>query len=444
MKKHTRFIAAGLAGAFLALTLASCSMQDPAVVRLRAAQKAYRSALRSQTTANQTLTNALNTLTEDQTALAALKGSQPGLAAAVTQAVQNKTAGEAAYQRSQDATTAAQSALEQLQQEQEAPRKYRNNSLGFFIWNAPDSGSDIDTIKRYFLGQVSGSHEVVPNLNSKTDATSYQNFKASIQWMNKANEMRRRENSTEGTNLSELPVADSIMMISEFHANFSKRQIEHHAYTGLCDFGMGENLAWGERSGPDGPFEAWYTKEKAYYKAHPDGTTHDPVWFSNVGHYLATVSPSYKVIGFAINNDPDCLYGKVYAYGVCSRTLSEKTYTVAQYSARISAYEAYLRSLDTTLHTAQTAVSDARTAEKAAQKELARLDTAITTAEKARDDAAAQAAALEQKLGADQDSVNAAREALTQATETVLTAKQELDAAQKALEEQQASAVKAA
>ncbi len=444
MKPLQRTLAAGLAGAFLALTLASCGEEDPAVARLKAAKKAYETALKAQSTAIQMLADANETLASDEQELASVKKSQPSLETAITTAIQNKEAGEITLQRKQEDTAAAQEALQQVTKDQEEPRKYRNNSLGFFIWNAPDSGSDIDTIKRYFLGQVSGSHEVVPNLNSKTDATSYQNFKASIQWMNKANEMRRRENSTEGTNLSELPVADSIMMISEFHANFSKRQIEHHAYTGLCDFGMGENLAWGERSGPDGPFEAWYTKEKAYYKAHPDGTTHDPVWFSNVGHYLATVSPSYKVIGFAINNDPDCLYGKVYAYGVSSRTLSEKTYTVAQYSARISAYEAYLRSLDTTLHTAQTAVSDARTAEKAAQKELARLDTAITAAEKARDDTAAQAAALEQKLGADRDSVNAAREALTQATETVLTAKQELDAAQKALEDQQASAVKAA
>lgn len=444
MKKRTRFAAGGLACAFLALTLASCSTEDPAVTRVRTAQKAYQTALNSQTAATQTLADATNTLAEDQAELAAVKRSQPGLETAITQAAQNKADGEADYQRRQDATTAAQSALEQVQKEQEEPRKYRNNSLGFFIWNAPDSGSDIDTIKRYFLGQVSGSHEVVPNLNSKTDATSYQNFKASIQWMNKANEMRRRENSTEGTNLSELPVADSIMMISEFHANFSKRQIEHHAYTGLCDFGMGENLAWGERSGPDGPFEAWYTKEKAYYKAHPDGTTHDPVWFSNVGHYLATVSPSYKVIGFAINNDPDCLYGKVYAYGVSSRTLSEKTYTVAQYSARISAYEAYLRGLDTTLNAAKKTVSDARSAENTAQKELTRLDAAITAAEKARDDAADRVNALTEKIKTDRAEVSTAKETLAAAKEAVLAAEQELEDARKALSEQQTSTAKAA
>ena len=437
MKKHTRFIAAGLAGAFLALTLASCSMQDPAVVRLRAAQKAYRSALRSQTTANQTLTNALNTLTEDQTALAALKGSQPGLAAAVTQAVQNKTAGEAAYQRSQDATTAAQSALEQLQQEQEAPRKYRNNSLGFFIWNAPDSGSDIDTIKRYFLGQVSGSHEVVPNLNSKTDATSYQNFKASIQWMNKANEMRRRENSTEGTNLSELPVADSIMMISEFHANFSKRQIEHHAYTGLCDFGMGENLAWGERSGPDGPFEAWYTKEKESYKLTPE-------WNNQTGHYLNIVNSSYKTTGFAISTRTDGRYSITYAQEFGFADYQHKSYTPSQYRARIAAYESFLNGLTTNLNTAEAAVTDAKAAETAARNKLAQLDAALTNAQHASKEAAAQLTALRQTIKADQAALAAAQEAVAQAEEAVITAKKALDAAQKALEEQQKSAANAA
>lgn len=444
MKKRIRFAAGGLACAFLALTLASCSTEDPAVTRVRAAQKAYQAALNSQTAATQTLADVTNTLAEDQAELAAVKKSQPGLETAITQAVQNKADGEADYQRRQDATTAAQSALEQVQKEQEEPRKYQNNSLGFFIWNADDSGSDIETIKRYFLGQVPGSHEAVPNLNSSTDATSYRNFKASIQWLNKGNEMRHRENQSEGTALPDLPVADFVMAVSELHADYSKRVIEHHANTGLCDFGMGENLAWGQRSGSDGPFEAWYTREKAYYESHPNGSMSDSGWFSQVGHYLAIVRPSYKVSGFAINNDSDCLYGMVYAYGFSSRTLTEKTYTVAQYQARISAYEAYLRGLDTTLNAAKKTVSDARSAEKAAQKELTRLDAAITAAEKARDDAADRVNALTEKIKTDHAEVSTAKETLAAAKEAVLAAEQELEDARKALSEQQTSSAKAA
>lgn len=444
MKPLQRTLAGGLACAFLVLTLSSCSMEEPTTPDLQKAKKAYEAALANKTTATQQLTTAANTLSTDQAALTALKASQAEAEATLTQAVQDKADGEAAYQRSQDATTAAQSALEQVQKEQEEPRKYQNNSLGFFIWNADDSGSDIETIKRYFLGQVPGSHEAVPNLNSSTDATSYRNFKASIQWLNKGNEMRHRENQSEGTTLPDLPVADFVMAVSELHADYSKRVIEHHANTGLCDFGMGENLAWGQRSGSDGPFEAWYTREKAYYESHPNGSMSDSAWFSQVGHYLAIVRPSYKVSGFAINNDSDCLYGMVYAYGFSSRTLTEKTYTVAQYQARISAYEAYLRGLDTTLNAAKKTVSDARSAEKAAQKELTRLDAALTNAQHASKKAAAQLTALRQTVKADQAALAAAQEAVAQAEEAVITAKKALDAAQKALEEQQKSAANAA
>lgn len=444
MKKRTRFAAGGLACAFLALTLASCSTEDPAVTRVRTAQKAYQTALNSQTAATQTLADATNTLAEDQAELAAVKRSQPGLETAITQAVQNKADGEADYQRRQDATTAAQSALEQVQKEQEEPRKYQNNSLGFFIWNADDSGSDIEMIKKYFLGQVSGSHEAVPDLSRPTDATSYQNFKNSIQWLDKGNEMRHRENASEGTNLKNLAVTDFAMAVTELHADYSKGVIAHHVNSGQCDFHFGENLAWGYPSSGDGPFVGWYTEEKQTYQKDPTNRNNDPNWYSRVGHYLSIVHPYYTVSGFALNSDPDCLYGNLHAYGFDTTTRGEKAYTVEQYRARISAYEAYLRGLDTTLNAAKKTVSDARSAENTAQKELTRLDAAITAAEKARDDAADRVNALTEKIKTDRAEVSSAKETLAAAKEAVLAAEQELEDARKALSEQQTSTAKAA
>lgn len=443
MKKRTRFAAGGLACAFLALTLASCSTEDPAVTRVRTAQKAYQTALNSQTAATQTLADATNTLAADQAELAAVKRSQPGLETAITQAVQNKADGEVDYQRRQDATTAAQSALEQVQKEQEEPRKYQNNSLGFFIWNADDSGSDIETITKLFLGQLPAFDEVTPNLSSPYDATSYQNFKASLKWIDKCNEMRHRENQSNGTSLKDLPIDDWCMASAQLHADYSAYTTGHHGSTGNCRFNLGENLAWSAYNGyADGPFDAWYTVEKKQYALTPE-------WNGSTGHYLNIVRPDYVVTGYAINTDPNGYFSQcnaqefaiAYSYGYVS---GRKTYTTSEYRARLSAYEAYLRGLDTTLNAAKKTVSDARSAENTAQKELTRLDAAITAAEKARDDAADRVNALTEKIKTDRAEVSTAKETLAAAKEAVLAAEQELEDARKALSEQQTSTAKAA
>lgn len=435
MKALQRTLAGGLACAFLALTLASCGEEDPAVTRLNAAKKAYETALQGQSTATQTLADATFALASDEQEATSIEKSKPTLEEAITKAIKNRDAGERTYQQKQQDTAAARQALAQLEKEQEEPRRYKDNALGFFIWNAHDSGADIETVKKYFLGEVLGSHEAVPNLACATDATSYQNLKESIRWLDKGNEMRRRENTSEGTDLQELLVTDLAMVVAELHADYSKKVIGHHANSGQCAFHMGENLAWGNRSGPDGPFEAWYTNEKKTYQKDPFNKNNDPNWYNSVGHYFNVIDPSYKVAGFAINNDPDCLYGKLYAYSFSLSTRGEKAYTVEQYRARIAAYDAYLRELDTQRNTAQKCVSDAQTSEKAAQSELTRLENAIASAQKARDAAIQRLDDLTEKIAADKAAVTAAQETLEQAKETTRLAKQELEDAQKALED---------
>ena len=119
MKPLQRTLAAGLAGAFLALTLASCGMEEPTAPELQKAKEAYEAALANKTTATQQLTTAANTLSTDQAALTALKASQAEAEATLTQAVQDKADGEAAYQRSQEAVIKAEAKLEKLQREQQ-------------------------------------------------------------------------------------------------------------------------------------------------------------------------------------------------------------------------------------------------------------------------------------------------------------------------------------
>lgn len=272
MKPLQRTLAAGLAGAFLALTLASCGMEEPTAPELQKAKEAYEAALANKTTATQQLTTAANTLSADQAALTALKASQAEAEATLTQAVQDKADGEAAYQRSQEAVIKAEAKLEKLQREQNTLYQYRDSALGFFIWNASESGVDIETVTKMFLGNAASYNEVTPRLSDPKDATSFKNFKASVQWIEKCNEMRQRENRAEGTNLQPLRITDWAMIAAQLHADYSTTVIGHHGNTGSCKFNLGENLAWGERSGPDGPFEAWYTKEKNPISSRRSGT----------------------------------------------------------------------------------------------------------------------------------------------------------------------------
>lgn len=437
MKPLQRTLAAGLAGAFLALTLASCGMEEPTAPELQKAKEAYEAALANKTTATQQLTTAANTLSTDQAALTALKASQAEAEATLTQAVQDKADGEAAYQRSQEAVIKAEAKLEKLQREQNTLYQYRDSALGFFIWNASESGVDIETVTKMFLGNAASYNEVTPRLSDPKDATSFKNFKASVQWIEKCNEMRQRENRAEGTNLQPLRITDWAMIAAQLHADYSTTVIGHHGNTGSCKFNLGENLAWGDRSGPDGPFEAWYTKEKESYKLTPE-------WNNQTGHYLNIVNSSYKTTGFAISTRTDGRYSITYAQEFGFADYQHKSYTPSQYRARIAAYESFLNGLTTNLNTAEAAVTDAKAAETAARNKLAQLDAALTNAQNASKEAAAQLTALRQTIKADQAALAAAQEAVAQAEEAVITAKKALDAAQKALEEQQKSAANAA
>ncbi len=429
--KHSQRILAGcLASAFLALTLASCG-EDPAVTKVRAAQKTYDAAVRAQTTAQQDLDAANATLSKDKKDLTAAQNARPKREAAIEQAKQNKTDGEAAYQLRQEQTVQAQDALTQVKKDQEEPRRYQDSSLGFFLWNAEDSGSNIEQITRLFLGQEPGSTEVTPDLSDPYDGASYRNFKASIQWIDKCNEMRRRENQSEGTNLKDLAVTDWAMAVAALHADYSISVIGHHGNTRSCTLHHAENLAWNYSSAGDGPFTGWYTEEKKQYKL-------TPYWNSNTGHYLNIVNPDYTVTGFAINNNSrKGYYSLVYTQEFTSPDylgwVSQKTYTTAQYRARISAYESYLSSLDKTLQRAENDLKNAQSAEAAAKDDLTELDAAITSAIQARDDNEAKIKTLTAKLDTDRTAIAKAEKELAKKQDAAAAAKKELDAAQKAL-----------
>lgn len=221
---------------------------------------------------------------------------------------------------------------------------YRNTSLGFFLWNASDSKSDITEITAYLTGTMSNSVEVKPDLTNVNDAVSYQNFKASVYWIDKCNEMRQRENAAEGTNLQDLKINDYLMMAAEIHADYSGYGASHHVNDahGWCAFPMAENVAHNisaktDGTALDGPFGAWYTEEKRNYQ---NGVTDE----NKIGHYQLIVSNRYTVTGFAIctKSRDTCVQQFIYdyygSYG--------KSYTTAEYKARLDQYEAYIAQLE--------------------------------------------------------------------------------------------------
>ena len=436
-KRSQRILAGCLASAFLALTLASCG-EAPAVAKVRAAQKAYDTAVRAETTAQQDVDTANATLSKDKKDLTAAQNARPKRENAITQAKQNKTDGEAAYQLRQEQTVQAQDALTQVKKDQEEPRRYQDSSLGFFLWNAEDSGSNIEQITRLFLGQEPGSTEVTPDLSDPRDGASYRNFKASIQWIDKCNEMRRRENQSEGTQLKDLAVTDWAMAVAALHADYSISVIGHHAQKDICTLHHAENLAWCSGFSNYNPFEGWYTEEKEQYKKPSDGN-------GTIGHYLNIVSSTYTVTGFAINNNSskghyDMVYAQEFSGPLYVGWINQKAYTTAQYRTRISAYESYLSSLDKTLQSAENSLKNAQSAEADAKDKLTELDAAIASATQARDDNEAKIKTLTAKLDTDRTAIAKAEKELAQKQDATAKAKQELDAAKKALNDKKKAA----
>lgn len=219
---------------------------------------------------------------------------------------------------------------------------YRNTSLGFFLWNASDSKSDITKITAYLTGTMSNSVEVKPDLTNVNDAVSYQNFKASVYWIDKCNEMRQRENAAEGTNLQDLKINDYLMMAAEIHADYSGYGASHHVNDahGWCAFPMAENVAHNisaktDGTALDGPFGAWYTEEKRNYQ---NGVTDE----NKIGHYQLIVRDWYTVTGFAICiKSRDTCVQQFDSYGSYG-----KSYTTAEYMSRLSQYESYIAQLE--------------------------------------------------------------------------------------------------
>ena len=87
---------------------------------------------------------------------------------------------------------------------------------------------------------------------SATDATSLENMKASLAFLEEYLELRAQEGYTGNTY-----VTDYYMAIAQSNANKSAETFDH-----CRQYNVGENLAWGWKD----PFDGWYTEEKKLYE----------------------------------------------------------------------------------------------------------------------------------------------------------------------------------
>ena len=321
---------------------------DTAQQKLDAANDAATEAAAAQTQAEQQRDEAQQAVEKAREAVTAATSERDAACADAenspeVQAAQQKLdKARAAQQQKQGALdTAKQNAQQVISDEQQG-------TAGFFRWLG-DEKNDADAKRAHDLlttgkytsargGQVDisttkdeyGDFFAKTELNKDGDATTLKNLKASIDHIDRGNELRRGDDNFPGR--SDLKINSLLMAGSQLQTNSSNAVVAHRAHV----IGI-ENLAWGQ---PD-PYAGWYTKEKALYNQTPKGSK------DGTGHYENLMKGNYELTGFAVVNKPGTLYGIAHGQ-VFDRTTpmyadsSAPSYTTAEYRALISEYEQYL------------------------------------------------------------------------------------------------------
>lgn len=263
------------------------------------------------------------------------------------------------------------------------------------------------------------------HIGDEKDATSLENMKRAIAFIEECNQLRTTDNNFQGC--EPLVVNDAVIAIAQLNANwatFSDGSYNSHATV----FNTNENLAWYylDRPGSDDPFEGWYDREKAIYDNKSSGIT---------GHYLNITNKDLSVTGFGVNLSEDSsgatrincaqefireIYYGGYGFG--------ETYSVDEYRER---FNQYYYNVMTELNNAQAAydsisgMAGAQTAAKKAALYQAqgKLESAKADANKAQ---ILLSQALEQKAACEQQ-YNIAIEALEKIKQELKTARDVLD-----------------
>ena len=182
------------------------------------------------------------------------------------------------------------------------------------------------------------------NKGDENDATSLENMKLAIEFLEEYLEIRAQEGCT-----TEVKVSDSMMAMAQADVNASSPLGYNHPK----QFGVAENLAWGYLD----PFVGWCS-EKTWCERQGLEVTDK----NGAGHYLNIVGEGYNVTGFAVSQNGgkyDSAHGQVFS---TEREDADTFYTVSEYKDRFMDYYNQLNSAVEETNAKKAALDEAQVA----------------------------------------------------------------------------------
>ena len=179
-------------------------------------------------------------------------------------------------------------------------------------------------------------------LGDPDDATSLQNMKIALQELKVLNQIRKNEG------VSEVGVTSLLMAQAQIQTNESS-----HTNKDNNIFYVQENMTWGVHPNESSAYEIWYTQEKELFNDIVNGTPElkalrdkglrdfqirdymSESQLAQVGHYLNTINPNFRLAGSAFNSSKTFTVENVYHdynWG------SDAIFTVDEYEQLLDGY----------------------------------------------------------------------------------------------------------
>lgn len=330
------------------------------------------------------------------------------------------------------------------------------------------------------------------HVGKEGDATDLDNVKASLEIIQRTNELR------EAAGLKPIQISINLMAVSMLQANWSASHMDH-VQNHMDDdnpygFNVSENIAWGYANGK-GAADGWYSEKSTWEKFCAEkgwATTDATAWsvymqhrsevdndtYFKVGHYLNLMNPDYRMTGAAINTVPGgnrygSTFGQVYdtnnqIYAGCTEPGKPQTqHTDLLFKGEFEFYPEDILALideaiqetaenggasDETLQQLQAKLAELEQQKAAAEGEVADAQSGVTSANEALTDAEGALAAIgarptedglqaaydkaEQELNAAKQAQSDAQENLTNVTSEVNQKVEELNGRKSELEGQ--------
>ncbi len=423
------------------------------------AQGALDTAKKKQTEAE---TNLANAKSDNASAIAAKQKADD----AVTAAQADKAVADAAVKQAESDKSAADAAVAAAQAEVDrintaidaANEQAKQGSLGFINWMLEQENlteqqkADLDKAKQViesaqaenFNRWADGDkvtcmpaerNNMVTVIGDEKDATSLANLKKSITIMKKINELRASDDNFVGSMKRNASFTNFYFMaVAQTGADRGAGLLRHSHLEVSC-----ENLAFGYYD----PTAGWYTKEKRFFdqiKSDLGITEINNSTLSQIkkeasnrkqeiGHYtnLLWAADQLMGVGFTQYNTTSC-YNASDLGNYRTKYTNLASYTVDEFEALLSTYQAYLDNPGSGLSAAQAALTQAQGKQSAAA-------ATVTTKKQAANTAQQKVAQTQAKQTEAQNAVTASERAITKKQNELKSAQDAVAQAETALGE---------